>query len=384
MIALLNSTAAYSQGGPVQQGGPITSGHIPVWSANGVVGDGGSAQNGNVREIGINNSGTPFCISDGPREGPYHQLCFGANSLGGGLISFQAYNGAPVTNLVCNVNGVVEPCLLSGSNISNIPGPLSVAGTLTVGGNIVTTGQLQAGSAAISGGLSAGSLSAGSLTTSGNAAIGGNLVVNTPGSVFQQGLVVKAPPGQIDAMLLQGGLEVDGPMLVRGALNATGATLGTGGLNVEGAVVFAGNATIGANLSVDESATIQGALVVGNDASFDQSIVVQGNGTIANTLTVAGINVPSDLKIKSDVTDFKIDAIAALKQMRPVSFHLGKGPPRRGLIADEVQKILPQAVSEHNGVKMIDLMTLVDVLIAANQELVTRVDTLEKKVSAAH
>jgi hypothetical protein len=38
-------------------------------------------------------------------------LCIGANSLGGGLISHNAYGGAPPLPLNCDVNGVTGPCL---------------------------------------------------------------------------------------------------------------------------------------------------------------------------------------------------------------------------------------------------------------------------------
>lgn len=109
---------------------PVTPGHVPVWITDGVVGDSGPATNGAMTELGITNTGTPFCINDQPISGlsGYHELCLGANSLGGGLVSYQNYAGAAALPLQLNINGTFYP----------IPG--SISGLPTVAGNA----QLQA------------------------------------------------------------------------------------------------------------------------------------------------------------------------------------------------------------------------------------------------
>lgn len=95
------------QKGVVSQTGKITPGHAPIWVTNGVLGDGGPSLGGNFTEIGITNTGTPFCINDAPITGPYHQFCLGANKNGGGLLSYNPYGaGALPLPLSFNINGV--------------------------------------------------------------------------------------------------------------------------------------------------------------------------------------------------------------------------------------------------------------------------------------
>jgi hypothetical protein len=98
--------------------------------ANGAASTGPTAQK-YLTEIGITNTGSPFCINDALIDSPsgYHQFCLGANALGGALLSFNAYGGASPLPLQCNINGVVSSCFGGG----NVSGP----GSATVG-HIVT------------------------------------------------------------------------------------------------------------------------------------------------------------------------------------------------------------------------------------------------------
>lgn len=110
--ALLFSGTTLAQ---IQPSGPFTRGHTVqvLNSAGTAVGDAGGAAGstksgtGYLTELGITNTGTPFCINDAliNAAGGYHQLCLGANTLGGGLISYNAYGGAAALPLSLNLNG---------------------------------------------------------------------------------------------------------------------------------------------------------------------------------------------------------------------------------------------------------------------------------------
>lgn len=97
----------------VRQSGYVTPGHVARWSTNGVIDDAGSAANGRITNLGITGGGLPFCINDAPvgTFGGYHQMCLGANSAGGGLISYGAFAGASPLPLQFSVNGVIETFL---------------------------------------------------------------------------------------------------------------------------------------------------------------------------------------------------------------------------------------------------------------------------------
>jgi hypothetical protein len=123
IIALAVPTDASAQNKPVFQTGLITPGHTAKWITPGVVGDAGGAANGGLTELGITNTGTPFCINDVPfgSSGGWHQFCLGANALGGGLISYNAYGGASALGLNINLNGTTYS--FPGSGAGNVTGP---------------------------------------------------------------------------------------------------------------------------------------------------------------------------------------------------------------------------------------------------------------------
>jgi hypothetical protein len=125
---LVGALPAFAQHTPVFQSGLINRGHGSYWITNGVIADAGPASAGNLAELGITNTGTPFCINDVLPSGPYHQLCEGALALGGGLVSYQAYNGAAQLPLTVSASG---PLILS-SQINNIQAknlPTNIAGS---------------------------------------------------------------------------------------------------------------------------------------------------------------------------------------------------------------------------------------------------------------
>ncbi len=70
-----------------------------------MIGDAGTAANGGLNTLGVTNTGTPICINDAAVTGGYHQLCLGANSLGGGLLSYNAFGGATTLPFQINING---------------------------------------------------------------------------------------------------------------------------------------------------------------------------------------------------------------------------------------------------------------------------------------
>ncbi len=102
VIAALVTSVAHAQ---VRQSGSVTTGHAASWATNGVIQDAGTAGNGALNALGITATGTPLCINDSASSGSYHQLCLGANSLGGGLLSYNAYGGASNLPFQINING---------------------------------------------------------------------------------------------------------------------------------------------------------------------------------------------------------------------------------------------------------------------------------------
>ncbi len=107
LIAIGLSCSALAQ---VRQSGNVSPGHATSWATTGVIQDAGTSASGSITTLGITNTGTPFCINDALISSPtgYHQFCLAANSLGGGLISYNAYGGASSLPLQINLNGVTS------------------------------------------------------------------------------------------------------------------------------------------------------------------------------------------------------------------------------------------------------------------------------------
>lgn len=114
-----------------------------MWTTNGVVQDAGPATAGSLTELGITkNGGYGFCLNDLPvsSQTGYHQLCLGANVLGGGIIAYNPFGGAAPQPFTFLLNGTSYqfPFALSG-----VVGPsTSIVANLACWNN--TTGSLLA------------------------------------------------------------------------------------------------------------------------------------------------------------------------------------------------------------------------------------------------
>jgi hypothetical protein len=126
VIATLSPTLAFGQ---AQPSGKFTPSHalIATTASGSPYADAGGAAgskiygSGYINEIGITNTGTPFCITDTLLTAPYHQLCLGASALGGGLLSFNAYNHASQTGFTFLINGASYA--FPGVGAGNVEGP---------------------------------------------------------------------------------------------------------------------------------------------------------------------------------------------------------------------------------------------------------------------
>lgn len=128
-MAFVAANAA--QNTPVFQSGLVTHGHLSYWITNGVVGDAGTAGDGNITELGITNSGLPLCINDQltTSSNGYHRLCLGAQALGSGLLDYSAQHSAAALPLTVNVDGPLV--IASQTGDVHVPG-LPVANSSTL------------------------------------------------------------------------------------------------------------------------------------------------------------------------------------------------------------------------------------------------------------
>jgi hypothetical protein len=102
--------------------------------------------------------------------------------------------------------------------------------------------------------------------------------------------------------------------------------------------------------------------------------------SLPGNLTVAGdIDTTSDITLKENIETFS-NALEVISQMRGVNFNwIESGKPSIGLIAQEVNEVLPELVGQVDGKMTVQYSNIVAVLIEAVKELTARVQELENK-----
>jgi hypothetical protein len=122
---------------PVQQSGTVSPGHLPYWVTNGVIGDGGTAQNPKSTSIGTVGQGDTICANSGPITGPRNQLCLGVSTTSAAELALRNFGGALPQNLNFVVNGTTYTFPF---NVGGIVGPASsLIGDLACWNNTVGT-----------------------------------------------------------------------------------------------------------------------------------------------------------------------------------------------------------------------------------------------------
>jgi type II secretory pathway pseudopilin PulG len=118
---------------------------------------------------------------------------------------------------------------------------------------------------------------------------------------------------------------------------------------------------------------------VGNPNDMANDIIMRRNGTIHmdNDITASAYYYTSDERLKENIQD--LDGWSVLKDLSPKSYRYKKdGRESMGLIAQEVEKILPHLVQEdEDGMKSVSYMDLIGPIIDEVQALHAKVETLE-------
>ena len=140
------------------------------------------------------------------------------------------------------------------------------------------------------------------------------------------------------------------------------------------------NTDIDGTLDVGSNADITGTLDVGDNTEINGNLTVTGFIQAGGDLIAFQNLVPSDSRLKSDVTPLK-DSLAKINQMQGVSYTFNpSGKKQVGLIAQEANKIIPEVVSVQNDYYTLSYPNLVAVLIEAFKELSDKVEDLEYRL----
>lgn len=280
-------------------------------------------------------------------------------------------NGAVTFDNTLLVTGASTLASVSASGTASFASTMSVTGATTLGALNVTGAATLA-----SNGLNVGS---GQLNvTGGNVSMSGN--VSAVNASFS------------------GAFGATGNSTVGGTLGVTGASTFSSTVTVTGAATLNNTATINYNgagaLNINTSNNLNGvrfyngASITGQiGASSTYPFLVQ-NSSNANMIytdasgnfTAAGnVTAYSDIREKSDIQTI-YGGFELVRRMRGVRYtRVGTLEKGIGVIAQEVQQVVPEVVHDNNGILSVAYGNLVGVLIEAIKDLEQRIRVLEAK-----
>ena len=167
----------------------------------------------------------------------------------------------------------------------------------------------------------------------------------------------------------------------------SGATL-TGTLTAGGGVGSSGqflqstaNGVQWATLTVDSAAISNGTTNVTTANNSDVTITTAGTlcatFNTSNNLVVTGtVTAQSSIALKDNVETIT-DALAKVMNLRGVEFdYKATGRHQIGVVAEEVEQVVPCVIDETNGIKSVAYQNLVAVLIEAVKDLKKEIDEL--------
>ena len=135
--------------------------------------------------------------------------------------------------------------------------------------------------------------------------------------------------------------------------------------------------------SATEFSTENTAFVIGNGADADNrsdalTVLFDGTTTIAGDLSIN-----SDARLKANIISLG-STLAKLLQIDGKSYTMKKDENKKqkiGVLAQDIEKVFPELVSESNGVKSVNYQGLVPVLINALKEQDSKMNEQEAKLN---
>lgn len=167
-----------------------------------------------------------------------------------------------------------------------------------------------------------------------------------------------------------------------GSAGPTG-TSGTSGVSgYSGTSGVAGPSTTINATDDTASATLYPVMVGANGSNQTAKVTVSkltynaSTGTLSTTI----FNSTSDASLKINVENL-VNVQDVIQKINGVSFNWKDNETKSyGVIAQNIEEVIPEAVSTTNNVKSVNYNAIIAFLIESNKELIKKVNELEKKI----
>ncbi len=135
----------------------------------------------------------------------------------------------------------------------------------------------------------------------------------------------------------------------------------------------------------NSSNTVQYISMVRNTSGFQESVYVSSNQLYFNpstgSLTVTEVNTFSDLTLKTNVEPLA-NSIEIIRQLNPVKFNWKTNNKiGYGVIAQEIEKIIPDIVQESGNIKSVSYMQIIAFLIDSIKQQDLDIQLLKSKIN---
>ena len=292
-----------------------------------------------------------------------------------------------------------SPLMFYVSGKSGLDGDTSIGGSLTVGTasankNTTLNGMLSvSGATTITNALTVGTTANNYATTLYGSLTVGTSSTNRPTLLY--GDLTVGQSSATRATKLYGTLSVSSDTTVSGRLGVGGAASSPLMLYVNGKAGIQDDTTIGGSLTIgspsaNKNALVYGYLYIGSATSY---IRYDGTGLYSNVgfasasyITAGGVASSSDIRLKDEIEDVCSDrALAVLMQLKPKEWVWNEkndyfsGKRGAGLVAQDVEDVLPFAVMETGEYKSLNYSVLHAYEIAGLQNHEERIAELEKE-----
>jgi len=275
-------------------------------------------------------------------------------------------NGITATGTESEANRVINMKARGGVNID---GPINVTGQIT--GPVV---------AATS-----------SLTVNNNTIIGNNGDINVPANlrvpnatgIFGSGAWNGNNP-ESSTSIFGTTLSTTGQIRSRCTTNENDWAHKLFGRGTRSIQMLEGNTGNGLKITTDKGDGSTYGILINNGTKDLLKVTNDGNTTIGGAFTATGdVTAFSDRRLKKDIRKIR-QALAKVNQLNGYTFKKeGEDAPSTGLIAQEVQAVLPEAVkTNENGMLSVAYGNMAGILVEAIKNLDDKVTAIEKKISA--